>query len=84
MMTYNQPIDPSRTRQGPTMGTGDAGVSLADDLEAPGSLLALVIQEPPEHPPTGIQHGLRHPCLDQFGAAHIAHDNVLIPLHDAS
>jgi hypothetical protein len=60
------------------MGTGDAGVSLADDFKAPGGLLALVLQETLEHPPSGIQHGLRHPCFGQFEAAHVAHDNVLI------
>jgi hypothetical protein len=43
--------------------------------------LALVLQTPSEHTPSGIQHGLRHPCFHQLGTAHIAHHDLLILIH---
>ena len=49
--SYSQPIDSSRTTQGPASRTGDAGVSLADDFKASGRLFGFVFQEPSEHPP---------------------------------
>jgi hypothetical protein len=79
--SYSQPIDPSRTTQGPAGGTGDAGVSFVDDFKHPGSLLALVIQEIPEHAPSGIQHRLCHPGFGQLETAHVANKDFLIPLN---
>jgi hypothetical protein len=51
-------------------------------LKGSARLLAFVLQIPSEHAPSGIQHGLRHPCFHQFGTAHIAHHNLLILIHD--
>jgi len=62
--------------------TGAAGISLVDDLKGSARLLALVLQKPFKHTPAGIQHGLRHPRLHQLGAAHVAHRDLLILIHD--
>jgi hypothetical protein len=51
-------------------------------LDRSAGVLALVLQHPLELAPTGIEHGLCHPRLRQLRAAHIAHDNALIPIDD--
>jgi len=45
-------------------------------------MLALVLQLRFEHAPTGIQHGLCHPCLHQLQAAHVANDDILILINN--
>jgi hypothetical protein len=82
MMTHSQPVDPSRTRQGPARKTGDGGVSLARDFERSARLLALGLQKAPEHPPAGIQHGFGHPCPDELQATHVTDDDFLILTYD--
>jgi len=77
-----QPIDAPRSCKGIAVRTGAAGVSLVDDLKGSARLLALVLQIPSEHAPPGIQHGLRHACLHQLRAAHVAHSDLLILIHE--
>jgi hypothetical protein len=79
---YSQPVDPSRTRQGPARKTGDSGVSLAGDFERSARLLALVLQKAPERPPAGIQHGFGHPCPDELQATHVTDDDFLKLTYD--
>jgi hypothetical protein len=52
-------------------------------VKASAGLLALVLQLPFEYAPAGIQDGLRHPGLCQFGAAHIADDDDLVLIDDS-
>jgi hypothetical protein len=44
--------------------------------------LALITQHPSEHTPSAIEHGFRHPRLDQLLSAHIANDDILIGIDD--
>src|SRR5258706_9694603 len=53
-----------------------------DDRSASAGLVAFVLQWRLEHPPAGIEHGLRHPGLDQLEATHIANDYGLVLLND--
>src|ERR1700691_5719756 len=80
--SHSQPVDPSRTRQGPARKTGDGGVSLAREFERSARLLALGLQKAPEHPPAGIQHGFGHPCPDELQATHVTDDDFLILTYD--
>jgi hypothetical protein len=82
--SHNQPVNPSRTCEGPARKTGDGGVSLVGDFERSGRLLALICQKDLEHPPAGIQHGFGHPRLDQLQAAHVTDDNFLITIDHLS
>jgi hypothetical protein len=82
--SHNQPVDPSRTGEGPTRKTGDAGVSLAGDFERSGRLLALVFQKALEHAPPGIQHGFGHPCSSKLQTTHVTDDDFLIPIDHLS
>jgi len=67
-----------------TARTNSRGVSFVDDFDAATGPMALVLQLRLEHAPAGVQHGLRHACLGQLQAAHVAHDDVLVVLHDAT
>jgi predicted N-formylglutamate amidohydrolase len=51
-------------------------------LERARSLLAFVIEHVLDHAPAGIQDGLGHLGLHELGAAHVAYDDELIPVHD--
>jgi hypothetical protein len=66
------------------MRTGDGGVSLARDFKASGRVLALVCQKPLEHPPTRIEHGFGHPCLDELQSTHVTDDYMLISIYHLS
>ncbi|HEX9474044.1 MAG TPA: hypothetical protein VF931_07630 [Steroidobacteraceae bacterium] len=47
-------------------------------------MLAFVVQHLLEPAPTGIEHGFGHPCLDKFGAAHIAYEDRLVTIDHPS
>ena len=79
---YSEHVQTCRSREGSAAAARSRCVSLADDLNASAGLLALVLQLRLEHAPAGIEHGLRHPCLDQLGAAHIAYEDPLILIDD--
>ncbi len=81
---YSQPVYSARAAERSARRTGDAGVSLIDDLNASAGVLAFVLQLRFEHSPAGIEHGLCHPCLNQFGAAHIANNYLLILINNLS
>src|SRR5438445_11539609 len=70
------------TRQASTARTGSRCESLTHDDHRSAGVLALVLQHLPEYPPTAIEDGLCHARLHQLRAAHIAHGNVLILIHD--
>src|SRR5207253_7897832 len=79
---YNELSRTTGTCQASTAGTGSRCESLTHDDHRSAGVLALILQHLPEHPPTAIEHGFRHPRLHQLSAAHIAHGNVLVLIHD--
>src|SRR5207253_9906616 len=79
---YNELSRTTGTCQASTAGTGSRCESLTHDDHRSAGVLALILQHLPEHPPTAIEHGFRHPRFHQLRAAHIAHGNVLILIHD--
>jgi hypothetical protein len=81
---YSAHVQTRGSREGPTAAAGARCVALADDSNASAGLLALVLQLRFEHPPSGIEHGFRHPRLHQFGATHVSNDDGLIPIDDLS
>src|SRR5260221_12196556 len=81
---YSTHVQTRGSREGPTAAAGARRVSLADDSNASAGLLAFILQERLEHAPAGIEHGFRHPRLDQFGATHVSKDDALILIDDLS
>src|SRR5437016_6979662 len=79
---YNELSRTTGTTQASTAGTGSRCESLTHDDHRSAGVLALILQHLPEHSPTAVEHGFRHPRLHQSRAAHIAHSNVLILIHD--
>src|SRR5437879_5415358 len=79
---YNELSRTTGTTQASTAGTGSRCESLTHDDHRSAGVLAFILQHLPEHPPTAIEHGFRHPRLHQLRATHIAHGNVLILIHD--
>jgi hypothetical protein len=53
-------------------------------LNRSAGVLAFVLQHLLEHSPTGIEHGLCHPCLNQREAAHVSNDDGLIRINNLS
>jgi len=78
---YSKLSETTGTTEGSTARTASRGVSFVDDLYGSADALAFVLQESFEQAPAGVQYGLRHLCLGQLQAAHIAHDNLLIGIH---
>src|SRR3954470_1440661 len=78
---YSKLPETAGTTECSTARTASRGVSLVDDLDGSAGALAFVLQESFEQAPAGVQYGLRHPCLRQLQATHIAHDNLLIGIH---
>src|SRR5258708_20987520 len=81
---YSTHVQTRGSREGPAAAARARRVSLADDSNASAGLLALVLQLRLEHPPAGIEHGFRHPRLDQFGATHVSNNDGLIPIDNFS
>src|SRR5207253_6715088 len=79
---YNELSRTTGTTQASTAGTGSRCESLAHDDHRSAGVLALIPQHLPEHPPAAVEHGFGHPRFYQLRAAHIAHGNVLILIHD--
>src|SRR5205807_2246480 len=79
---HNELSRTTGTTQASTARTGSRCESLAHDDHRSAGVLALVLQHLPEHPPPAIEDGLCHARLHQLRAAHIAHGNVLILIHD--
>ncbi|HEY2685365.1 MAG TPA: hypothetical protein VGI93_17755, partial [Steroidobacteraceae bacterium] len=80
--SYNEHVQTCRTRKGPTAAACSCCVFFVDDEEASAGLLALVLQLPLEHAPTGIQHGFGHPGLGELETADITDDDRLIGFYD--
>src|SRR5579883_1563719 len=59
-------------REGAAIRTRSRGVSFVDDPDGPAGILAFITQHLSEQAPSAVEHGSRHPCLDQLQAAHIA------------
>ena len=78
---YIKHVQACGSREGSAAAARLRCVTLVDDKNASAGLLALVLSLHREHPPAGIQHGLGQPCLDELGAAHIAHEDPLISVH---
>src|ERR1700680_104581 len=74
-------VQACRSRKGTAAAALSSCVSLTDDKNASAGLLALILQLRLEHAPAGIKHGVGHPCLHKLGAAHIAYEDPLIPVH---
>ena len=66
------------------MRTRSRRESFADDLYASAGLLTLIQQLRSEPPPARVQHGFRQARANQFGAAHVAYDYLLVALHHAA
>src|ERR1022692_3063728 len=81
---YIQAAHPSGSRSGLTGAAGLRCVLLVDDDHISSGLPALVLKIPLEHAPTGIEHGFCHARLRQFQAAHIAYDDPLVLVDNAS
>src|SRR2546421_11994129 len=79
---YNELSRTAGTIQASTARTGSRCESLTHDDHRSAGVLALILQHLPEDPPTAIEDGLCHPRFHQSRAAHIAHSNVLILIHD--
>jgi hypothetical protein len=84
MMTYNEHVQTCRAGKGPAPAAGSRAVSLIDDSYASAGLLAFVLQLRLEHAPARIEHGFGHPGFDEFQAAHIADEDVLILIDNLS
>ena len=81
-MPYNEHAHTRGARWGSTEAAVSRCISLVDHFHGSAGGLAFVLQKPFEHAPAAVQDGLGHPRLDELLAAHVANEDILIPVNN--
>jgi hypothetical protein len=81
-LSYNKLPYSCRAGEGSTVSAHLRGVSFIDHLELSRRLPTFICELSPEHTPTRIEHGFRHPCPGKLGRAHVADENLPVPAYE--